>query len=73
MSRAEIDRLLRESYVELCRVAKEANLIERQAGELRARAAHLTLRIHLVLGAEDRLAPPFDAAGPATHDHGRKL
>lgn len=73
MSRAETESLLRESYYELCRVAKEANLIERQAGELRSRAAQLTLRIHLVLGSGDRTAPPFDAANPATHDHGTKI
>jgi len=69
VSHAEFDRLLRESYTELCRVTKEANDIERRAGELRARAGELALRIHIVLGT----APPFDAANPATHDHGRKL
>jgi hypothetical protein len=50
MLRTTFERMLRESYTELCRVTKAANDIERQAGELRARAAELSLRIHLVLG-----------------------
>jgi hypothetical protein len=50
MPRAEIDRLLRESYAELCRVTTQATYIERESGLLRARAAELALRIHIVLG-----------------------
>jgi hypothetical protein len=53
---SETEQLLRESYAELCRVTKVANDIERQAEELRARAAHLSLRIHLVLGGREESA-----------------
>ena len=46
-------QLLREAYTELLHVTSTANQIEREAGELRSRAAALSLKIHLLLKAEE--------------------
>ena len=50
---SSLEEMLRLSYTELLHVTATANQIEREAGELRARAAALSLKIHLLLKSGD--------------------